>query len=166
MTYAAVVDTSTVIALARGGVFVHLGQVFQPLLIGSDADQECQGDPHAHAALNQTQNQTPAFPTVVKLLARRRAYDPNLSPADIEGIEVALARSAILITQDDLQRVEAISAGVKMVADTFEVLEVFKRLGLMAQVRPVLEQMEQNGERYSRSERNKLLRRVNEPLIP
>jgi predicted nucleic acid-binding protein len=111
------------------------------------------------------QNQPLSYPNVVKLLARSRAYDPNLSPADIEGIEIALARSAILITQDDLQRVEAISAGVKMVADTLEVLEVFKRLGVIAQVRPVLEQMEQNGERYSKSERNKLLRRVNEPLI-
>lgn len=166
MTYPAVIDASTAIALARGDVLTHLGQVFGPLFMGRGAEKECQRDPHARAALSHTQNQTPPFPTVVSLVSRRRTYVPNLSRTDIEGIEMALTRAAILLTQDDLQRVEAISAGVSVVADTFEVLEVFKRLGLIPQVRPVLEQMERNGERYSRSEKNQLLRRVREPLIP
>ncbi|MBI1929363.1 hypothetical protein HYR99_34605 [Candidatus Poribacteria bacterium] len=114
MSYAAVVDSSTLIALARGGVFAHLGQVFCPIFIGSRAEKECQKDPRAPAALRQTQAQTPAFPIVVSLISRSRVYDPNLSAADIEGIEIALARSAILLTQDELQRVEAISAGVQV----------------------------------------------------
>jgi predicted nucleic acid-binding protein len=165
MSYAAVVDSSTLIALARGGVFAHLGQVFQPIFIGSRAEKECQKDPQATAALRQTQAQTPDFPIIVSLISRSRVYAPNLSAADIEGIEIALARSAILLTQDELQRMEAISTGVQ-VLHTFDLLDGFKHLRLIVQVRPVLEQMKRNGEHYPKWEQNRLLRRVNEPPIP
>lgn len=162
----AVVDSSTVIALVRGGVFEHLGQVFQPLLIGHEADSECQKLPQVAAALNQTRSGQPPFPVVVTLIARSRSYDPQLSMADVEGIEIALDRSAALLTQDDLQNVEAKSAGVKAVLHTFDLLEGFKHVGFIAQVRPVLEQMQRNGEQHSRKDMNTLLRRVREPLLP
>ncbi len=84
MNYAAVVDTSTVIALARGGVFSYLGHVFQPVFIGNVAEQECQRNPHASAAMNQTQSQTPAFPVVEGLISRSRVYHPQLSFISVE----------------------------------------------------------------------------------
>jgi hypothetical protein len=52
------------------------------------------------------------------------------------------------------------------VLHTFDLLAGFKALQLIPQVRPVLEQMERNGEHYPHFEKNRLLRRVNEPLIP
>jgi predicted nucleic acid-binding protein len=165
MTVAAVIDTSTVIALVRGGVFVYLGQVFHPLFIGYGAERECRRVPAVDAVLNQTQAGSPPFPLVVALIARRRSYDPRLSMEDIEGIEIALDKSALLLTQDDIQTIEAKNAGVHGVLHTFHLLEGFKYRGFMPRVRSVLEQMEQNGERYPRSEKNRLLRQVNEPLL-
>ncbi len=164
MTSKAVVDSSTFIALVRGDVFAHLSQAFQPLLIGSRAEIECRNKPVVDAAL--TQALTASVIQVVTLNARSRAYDPNLTEADIEGIEIALAQSAPLLTQDELQRVEAYNAGVQYVLHTFNLLDGFKRQGFIPLVRPVLELMLRNGENYPRSEMNNLLRRVNEPIFP
>ena len=166
MTYPAVIDSSTLIALVRGGVLVHLGQFFQPLFMGSGAEKECRRRPPIDAALNQAQAANQIQLTVVNLISRSRVYNPNLSPEDIEGIEIALARSAVLLTQDDLQEIEALNAGVQVVLGTFDLLEGFKRRGVIPLIRPVLEQMERNGEHYPRSEKNRLLRRVNERPIP
>ncbi|MBI1926439.1 hypothetical protein HYR99_19625 [Candidatus Poribacteria bacterium] len=164
MTYPAVVDSSTLIALVRGGIHVHLGQFFQPLFIGSGAEKECRQRPQIDVALTQAANALQL--TVVNLISRSRAYNPNLSPEDIEGIEIALARSAVLLTQDDLQEIEALNAGVQVVLGTFDLLEGFKRRGVIPLICPVLEQMERKGEHYPRSEKNRLLRRVNERPIP
>ena len=166
MSVAAVIDTSTVIALVRGGVFEYLGQVFWPLFIGHGAERECRKVPQVGATLNQTQSSSPPFPHVVALISRSRTYDPRLSMEDIEGIEIALDKSALLLTQDDLQTLEAKNAGGQGVLHTFHLLEGFKYRGFITHVRSVLEQMEQNGERFPKSEKNRLLRRVNERPIP
>lgn len=166
MTIAAVIDSSTVIALVRAGVFEYLGQIFEPLFIGHGAERECRKDPQVDAAFNQAQAGSPPFPIVVTLFARSRTYDLGLSMEDIEGIEIAIDKSALLLTQDDTQTIEAKNAGVNGVLHTFHLLEGFKRIGLITQVRPVLEQMEQNGEYHPKAEKNRLLRRVNEPPIP
>jgi len=72
MTFAAVIDSSTVIALVRGGVFEYLGQVFQPLFIDHGAERECRKVLQIDAALNQTQLGVRPFPIVVTLITHRR----------------------------------------------------------------------------------------------
>jgi predicted nucleic acid-binding protein len=166
MTFKAVVDSSTLIALVRGNVLAPLGKVCQPLIIGSRAEIECRKRPFVDAALNQAQAAGTIQLSVITLNARSRAYDPNLTEADIEGIEIALAQSAPLLTQDELQRVEAYNVGVQGVLHTFNLLDGFKRQGFIPLVRPVLELMLQNGENYPKLAINNFLRRVNEPIFP
>jgi predicted nucleic acid-binding protein len=166
MTTAAVIDSSTAIALVRGGVFDYLGSVFQPLFIGHGAERECRKVPSVDVAFSRTQSGSPPFPIVVTLVTRSRIYDPKLSREDIEGIEIALDKSVLLLTQDDIQTIEAKNTRVYGVLHTFHLLEGFKRSGRITQVRPVLEQMEQNGEYHPKAEKNRLLRQLNEPLIP
>jgi predicted nucleic acid-binding protein len=167
MTLPAVVDTSVAFALVRGDVFVHLPQIFQPIYIGSGAVAECQRkDPTVYAVVQQVSSGQAAWLTAVALIARSRTYAPQLSREDIEGIEIALDKSAVLLTQDDFQEVEAKSAGVQVVLNTIDLLFGFKQRGLIPLVRPVLEQMELNGESYTLFEKNRLLRRVREPLMP
>ncbi len=154
-----------VIALVRGGVFGYLGRFFEPLYIGNGAERERRKDPLVDAALNRTQLGSPSFPTVETRISRRRAYDPGLSQ-DIQGIELAPDRSALRLTQDDLQTLEAQKAGLPNGLHTLDLLDGFKRQGLISSVRDIVLQMEQNGEHFPKAELNRLFRRVNAPVIP
>ena len=75
MTRPAVIDTSTLIALVRGGVYEQVGRFFGPLYIGDGAEKEARRDPQVDTALNRTQSSSPPFPSVDTLLSRTRTYD-------------------------------------------------------------------------------------------
>jgi predicted nucleic acid-binding protein len=145
MTLKGVMDSVIVIGLPKGGALDRLASLYAPLYLPTAVKQEVltgrglAGETELAQALGLWITEVTPSP------ASLRAFSATLSRADRELLAVAIAENvAHILTDDaDVQR-EAARYGLTCLRTT-DILLLFKRQGLVPDVRSVLDRMRRNG---------------------
>lgn len=142
----AVLDANVVIGLVKGGVFQHLADLYSPLYVPPTVRQEITA-------------QTPPRPGTVELAQALGQWITEATPdpaalqqftsvgaiADREVLALAKERAVDhVLSGDRVVRREAQSLGLVVLSASLVVV-LMKGQGLIAAVKPVLDQMEQSG---------------------
>jgi predicted nucleic acid-binding protein len=145
MALKGVLDSVMVIGLAKGGVLDRLASVFAPLYLPTAVKQEVLTGRGLAGETELAQVLGLWITEVTPSPASLHAFSATLSRADREVLAVAIAESVDLILTDDTDaHREAARYGLTCLRTT-DVLLLFKRHGLVPDVRSVLDRMRQNG---------------------
>jgi predicted nucleic acid-binding protein len=142
-----VLDTNVIVGLAKGGVFHLLALVYSPLYVPTAVKQEVlargQGSPGAPELLQALGGWLTEITLNPSTLLPFSAILRSDADAGVIAVALEKATDHVLSSDRGLYR-EAVRAGLACVAAT-EVVLLFKRLGLLAAVKPILDQMRQEG---------------------
>lgn len=150
-----VCDASPLIVLARVDHLDLLRRVFDTVIVPPAVWHEVTHRPQAPGAA------TVARATWLHVRAPLTVPSMKLGFGEREAMALALETSALLIVDDGMARAAALAMGIR-ITGTLGVLRRAKRLGLIADVRPVVEQMSENGLRISDSLVESFLREIGE----
>lgn len=133
----AICDTSTLIRLNRGGVVQCLGQIFEKILIPEGVREECQS-PEAKRILRRSFIEVKHISRLLPITGLHKGEHEAISLATELNIET-------IITDDDKAFRRAAEHGLKPI-NSYHILLLAKRMGLIPSVRAALDEMISKGE--------------------
>jgi hypothetical protein len=133
----AVCDTSTLIRLNRGGVIQCLGQVFEKVLIPEGVREECQS-PETKGIFRQSFIRVKHISQLLPITGLHKGEHEAISLAVELDIET-------LITDDEKAFRRATEQRLKPV-NSYHILLLAKRMGVIPSVRAILDRMISKGE--------------------
>lgn len=145
MKLTAVLDASGIIGLAKGGVFQHLAALYEPLWVPSSVTQEVTSSGPVLAGATELLAGLGSWITERAVPGPLPALAAPLSTADREVLALALSAGVDhILSNDRVVCREAEARGLTCLRPPLVVV-FLRQEGIIPAVRPVLDQMRQQG---------------------